>query len=142
MGAGAESVLHDWAREHHVTWETSPRRESARSAPVGVELTLLGLHPGGHFPSGCEGCVLVWERLRSILLHALAEARIAAFEIDPFDASVRLRPEGAWAPEVQLTAVIHGQEDLRRGSPDKATVGTLEARLEAIGVQRKRWRER
>jgi hypothetical protein len=140
MSAGENAALHDWAREHHVTWETSPRREAPRSAPVGVELTLLGRHPGGHFPSGCEGCVLVWERLRSIVLHALAEARLA-FEIDPFEPSVHLRPEGAWAPEVQLTAVIHGPVP-PRGLPEKAQIAKLESALEAIGVQRKSWRER
>jgi hypothetical protein len=33
-----------------------PRREAARgqAAPRGLELTLTGLLPGGHFPSACE----------------------------------------------------------------------------------------
>jgi len=142
VNAEQPSVSSDWAPGHRVTWETSPRREALHASPAGLEVTLLGRDPGGHFPDGCEGCTLVWKRLHAIALRALAEAGIAAFEIDPFDASVHLRPESAWTPEVQLTAVLHGEEGRRRGLPDKAVVAKLESRLEAIGVQRNRWRER
>lgn len=136
--------LQEWVREYQVTWESSLRREAAqgRDEPAEFELTLLGRCPGGHVPVDSEGYVLVFERLRSMALHALERVPDASYSIDPFDAAVHLRSEEGWAPEVELNLVIEAVE----GEPsDPGLLRRAEARIEAgleqLGVQRKHWRE-
>jgi hypothetical protein len=134
--------LEAWVREHRVTWETRLRRDSVQDPdePAELELTLLGRYPGGQLPSGCDGCELVYERLRSIALHVLALVPGASYRFDPFDAAVRLRPEHDWTPEVELTV---GVEVPAGDSPDagsqRRTLAPIESGLERLGVQRKHW---
>ena len=91
-------------RQHRVTWESSLRREAApgQEEAAEFELTLLGRCPGGHVPVDSDVYALVFERLRSMALHALEPVPDARYSIDPFDAAVHLRAEEGWAPEVEL----------------------------------------
>jgi hypothetical protein len=135
--------LHEWVRQHRVTWESSLRREAApgQAGPAEFELTLLGRCPGDHVPVDSDVYALVFERLRSMALHALEPVPDARYSIDPFDAAVHLRAEEGWAPEVELKLVIEGAG----GDPsDPGLLRRVEARIESgleqLGVQRKHWR--
>jgi hypothetical protein len=135
-------TLEGWVREHCVTWETQPRRESTTNARAEIELTLLGRYPGGHFPAGGDGCVLVFDRLQAIACHALESVPEARYRIDPFDAAVRVRTEESWAPEVELTLVLEAAEqDPSAAELRGRLLPRIESGLEQLGVQRKHWRE-
>jgi hypothetical protein len=136
--------LEQWVREHRVVWETRSRTDAmpGPDGPAALELTLLGRYPGGRLPVGCDACELVYERLRSIALHALAPVPEAKYRLDPFDAAVHLRPEQDWTPEVELTLVIEAAEhDPSDVGFRQRTLTRLESGLEQLGVQRKHWRE-
>ena len=145
LAAPNVSELQEWVREHRVTWEKTSRREAAQGQdePAGLELTLLGRHPGGRLPvEGCDGLALVYERLRSIALHVLEPVPEARYRIDPFDAAVRLRAEEAWAPEVELTLVIEAAEhDPSDTGLKRRALARIESGLEQLGVQRKHWHQ-
>jgi hypothetical protein len=136
--------LEAWVRELRVTWETRLRRDTTQDPdePAELELSLLGRHPGGPLSVGCDGCELVYERLRSIALHVLAAVPMATYRFDPFDAAVHLRPEQDWTPEVELTVVV---EVPAGDSPDagieRRTLAPIESALERLGAQRKHWQE-
>jgi len=135
--------LEDWVREHRVTWETSSRREAAAGpdVPPPLLVTLIGRYPGGRFPAGDDGFTLVFERLRQVALHALASVPEARFRIDPFDAAVRLRPEGDWVPEVELSLVLEPDGDPADTDGRSELLGRIESGLEQLGVRRKQWGE-
>lgn len=143
--ATSVAELEEWVREHRVSWETRSRREAPQGEedwPAELELTLLGLYPGGQSPVGDDGCELVYERLRSIALYALEPIPEDQYRIDPFDAAVHYRAEAGWTPEVELVFVVEAAE---HGPPDpgqgRRVLTGIEARLEQLGVQRKPWRE-
>lgn len=143
IAPGSVAELEDWVREHRVTWETSSRREvaSGPDAPAPLLVTLIGRYPGGRFPAGDDGFTLVFERLRQVALHALASVPEARFRIDPFDAAVRLRPEGDWLPEVELTLVLETDGDPADEDARRELLGRIEPGLERLGVRRKQWGE-
>ena len=130
--------LEAWVREHRVTWETTSRRE----AGPGLAFTLSGRYPGGQLPVGCDACELVYERLRSIVLHVLGPVADTRYRIDPYDAAVHLRAEEGWTPEVELTVVVEAAEhDPADPGQRRRVLAGIESRLEQLGVQRKHWRE-
>jgi len=133
--------LAGWVREHHVTWESSSRRETAAvpGAPGPLVVTLNGRYPGGHFPAGDEGFDLVFDRLRAIALHVLESLPGARYRIDPFDAAVRLRPEAHWVPEVELSFVLETDDDPGGPNDRSGLLDRVGSGLDGLGVRRKRW---
>ena len=132
--AASVAELQQWVREHRVTWETTSRREAVQGqdSQAELELTLVGHYPRSQVPVvGTDGGALVYERLRSIALHALEPVRETRYSIDPFDAAVRLRAEEGFAPEVELTLVLE----------ERSALAAIESGLEQLGVQRMHWRE-
>lgn len=135
--------LEDWVREHRVTWETSSRREAAAGpdAPAALLVTLIGRCPGGHFPAGDEGLTALFERLRQVALHALESVPEARYRIDPFDAAVRLRPEGDWVPEMELSLVLDADDGPEDPDARRELLGRIESGLERLGARRNHWGE-
>ena len=132
--AASVAELQQWVREHRVTWETTSRREAVQGQDslAELELTLVGHYPRSQVSVvGTDGGALVYERLRSIALHVLEPLPAARYDIDPFDAAVRLRAEEGFTPEVELTLVLE----------DRGALAPIESGLEQLGVQRKHWRE-
>ena len=142
--AASVAQLQEWVRGYRVTWEATSRRDAApgQDSLAELELTLVG-HPDGRVPVvDVDGGALVYERLRAIALHVLAPLPTARYDIDPFDAAVRLRAEEGFVPEVELTLVL---EALAHDPSDpglKQALAAIESGLEQLGVQRLHWRER
>jgi len=141
-----DSTLRTWIRDHRICWELGPLVESDGRVrmQVGYELHLFAQHgPGG--PSVMPGCAErrdLYERMRAVALGVLPhETRPSRYEITPFDASLHLRPENEWTPEVQLTVrVVH-----REGyfSPvdacEEACAKEIVEGLRKLGAQQKAW---
>src|SRR3972149_5716673 len=102
----AEATLEEWVRQHRVTWELGAWQELVDNRPttVGFELRLFGQHgPHSGASPGGEQCVSLYEKLRPLALAVFpTEHRPTKYEVGPFAASLHLRPESEWKPEVQL----------------------------------------
>ena len=116
-----------FARRHEVSWEIAPHFElkQGRLRHVGFDLTLHGKSTGTD--PGSAAAAELHQTLRGLALSVLPpEVR---WEIEPYDATLHLRPETAWAPEVELRVVVR----YREGTFD--LVGPAEAkRARAIGA--------
>lgn len=140
-----ESTLKDWVRQHRVTWEVGPSQELVEHRPqtVGFELRLFGRHGADVRPSpGCPECVSLHERLRAIAEAAFPkEHRPTRYEIEPFEAAFRLRPESEWKPEVQLKVrIVHRGDYLRPlDECEKRCAGEIQEALRGLGVQPRTW---
>lgn len=141
----AEATLEGWVREYRVTWELGTFQELVERKPatVGFELRLFGQH-GAHSGAmpGCRECVSLHERLCSIAFAAFPkEHRPTAYEVEPFDASFRVRPESGWIPEVQLTVrIVHRDGYLRPlDECEKRCAREIEEGLQRLGAHRKAW---
>lgn len=140
-----EATLKNWVRQHRVTWELGPWQELAEHRPmtVGFELRLFGRHePHVHASPGCRQCVPLYERLRAIAVAALPkEHRPTRYQIEPFDAAFRLRPESEWTPEVQLTVhIVHREGYLRPlDECEKRCAEEIQLALRGLGVQPRTW---
>lgn len=142
-----ESTLKEWVRQHKVTWELGPWQEMSdhQATTVGFELRLFGQHgPHSGATPGCEQCVSLHDRLRSIALATFPkEHRPTKHEVDPFDASFHLRPETQWTPEVQLTVhIVHRDGYLRPlDECERRCADEIQNALRGLGVQPKVWPE-
>ena len=140
-----EVTLKEWVRQHRVTWELGALQElvAHRPATVGFELRLFGQHgPHSGATPGCQQCVSLYEKLRSIALATFPkEHRPTNYEVEPFDASLRLRPESEWTPEVQLTVhIVHREGYLRPlDECEKRCADEIQRALRRLGVQPKSW---
>jgi len=140
-----EATLKQWVRQHRVTWELGAWQELAEHGvtPVGFELRLFGQHgPHSGAMPGCQQCVSLHEKLRSIALAAFPkEHRPTKYEVEPFDASFHLRPESEWKPEVQLTVhILHRDGYLRPlDECEKRCAEEIQKALRGLGVQPKSW---
>jgi len=140
-----EATLKEWVRQHRVTWELGAWQELAEHqvTTVGFELRLFGQHgPHSGASPGCEQCVSLHEKLRAIALAAFPkEHRPTKYEVEPFDASFRLRPESEWTPEVQLTVhIVHRDGYLRPlDECEKRCAEEIQKALRGLGVQPKSW---
>jgi hypothetical protein len=85
-----------------VSWEIAPHFDlrEGRFRHVGYDLTLYAKVPGTD-PGSAEARA-VHEALRDVASSVLPEG--AGWVIEPHDASLHLRPETDWTPEVQLRA--------------------------------------
>jgi hypothetical protein len=116
-----------FARRHEVSWEIAPHFElkQGRFRHVGFDLTLHAKTTGTD--PGSAAAVELHAALRGIALPVLPSD--VRWEVEPYDASLHLRPETAWAPEVELLVVLR----CREGTFD--IVGPAEAkRARAIGA--------
>lgn len=102
-----EETLRTWIQEYRICWEVSPLTEmyQHKQVQVGFELHLFGRHPAkGTLGPGCSECHSLYQKLTAITLFALPkDIRPSRYEIDPYSADFRYRPESGWTPEVQLT---------------------------------------
>jgi hypothetical protein len=139
-----ESTVKDWVRQHRVTWEIGPSQELVEHRPqtVGFELRLFGRHEADvHASPGCQECVAVHNR------RAIAEAtfpkehRPTRYEIEPFEAAFRLRPESEWKPEVQLIVrIVHREGSLLPlDECEKRCAEEIQLALRGLGVQPRTW---
>ncbi len=140
-------TLEDWVRQHCVTWEIAPCQELVEHRPqtVGFELHLFGRHrPDVHPSPGCPDCVSLHEKLRAIADAAFPkDLRPTRYEIEPFEAAFRMRPESQWKPEVQLTVrIVHRQDYLRPlDECEKRCAEEIQQALRRLGVQPRTWSE-
>ncbi len=140
-----EATIKEWVLKHRVTWEVGAWQEMVESQvmTVGFELRLFGRHTANvHASPGCDDCIFLFERLRSIALAAFPkEHRPTKYEIDPPDASLHQRPESGWVPEVQLTAhIVHRENYLRPiDGCERRCAEEIQRSLRALGVQPKTW---
>lgn len=143
--ADAEETLRTWIQEDRICWAVSPLTEiyQHRQVQVGFEIHLFGRHPaGGTLGPGCSACHRLYEKLRAIALFALPkEVRPSRYEVDPYSATFRYRPESGWVPEVQLTLrVLH-----RTGTFDPIDAceircsEEIQTRLRALGSPPNHW---
>jgi hypothetical protein len=143
----AETALEDCVRRHHVTWELGPWQElvDRRPTAVGFELRLFGQHdPETHASPGCGACASLHRKLRDIAAAVLPkEARPTEYRVEPFDASLHMRPEGAWKPEVQLSVhIVHRHGYLQAVDEcEKRCVDEIQSALRGLGVQPRTWRD-
>ena len=135
-----------WAQQNRVAWEVTPLVEMERGSQVqvGFELSLFArvptdLPPGEDREAAVEA---LWDRMReiteSLVPLAGTDARV---EIDPFEASARLRPETQFAPEILLSArLFHGSDLLAPVKPgDRERLKPLEERLHELGLKARSW---
>ena len=140
-----DATLKDWVRQHRVTWELSTLQElvDRRPATIGFELRLFGQHgPHTEASPGCQQCVSLHGRLRAIAVAAYpTEHRPTTYEVKPFDASIHLRPESGWAPEVQLAVhIVHREGYLRPlDECEKRCAEEIQVALRGLGVQPRSW---
>jgi hypothetical protein len=137
--------LRAWIREHRVCWELSPRVEfdQHRRVQVGFDLTLLARHPEalGDGP-GCETCRRHYETLREIALAVVPkDAGPTRCELAPFDASVHLRPETHWTPEIELNmAILHRAGTFSGVDEDeRRCAAVIQKELRGLGAQPRTW---
>ena len=141
----AEATLKEWVRRHRVTWELGAWQELVDHRPTtaGFELRLFGQHgPHSGASPGCEQCVSLYEKLRAIALAVFpTEHRPTRYEVEPFAASLHLRPESEWKPEVQLTVhIVHRDGYLRPlDECEKRCAEEIQKALRSLGVQPKSW---
>ena len=92
--------LAGFVRRHEVCWEIASHFElrEGRLCQVGYDLTLHAKVPGTD-PGSAE-TLAVHAALRDIALSVLPKG--AGWVVEPHDASLHLRPETEWTPEVQL----------------------------------------
>ena len=145
--AGSERVALDrdglraWIREHRVCCELTPRVEvhQHERVRVGFDLTLLARHPEGLGDGpGCEICRQHYETLREIALAAVPkDAGPIRCQVDPFDASVHLRPETSWTPEIELNMAILHRDGTFDGVDDdeRRCAAAIEEELRRLGVR-------
>ncbi len=134
-----------WIREHRVCWELSPRVEfdQHRCVQVGFDLTLLARHPEalGDGP-GCETCRRHYETLREIALAVVPKDEgPTRCELTPFDASVHLRPETRWTPEIELNMAILHRDGTFNGvdEDERRCAAAMEERLRRLGARPRAW---
>lgn len=137
--------LRAWIREHRVCWELSPRVEfhQHQRVQVGFDLTLLARHPEalGDGP-GCEVCRRHYETLREIALSVVPKAAgPTSCEVDPFDASVHLRPETRWTPEIELNMAILHRDGTFSGvdEDERRCAAAIEEELRRLGARPRIW---
>ncbi len=133
--------LRTWIREHRVCWELSPRFELHlhERVQVGFDLTLLARHPQGLGDGpGCRTCRRHYETLREIALAVVPKDEgPTRCELTPFDASVHLRPETRWTPEIELNmAILHRAGTFNGVDEDeRRCAAAMEERLRRLGAR-------
>lgn len=147
MTAGAMDAegLRDWIREHRVCWELSPHVELHEHCrvQVGFDLTLSARHPEGLGDGpGCKTCRQHYETLREIARAAVPKdgPRILC-EFAPFDASVHLRSETGWTPEIELNvAILHRDATFADVDDDeRRCAAQIQQELRRLGAQPGTW---
>lgn len=140
---GPDAMLQDWVRQYHVTWEAQPRREMVDDGPlsvVGYDVRLYGRVGGDALTPGDKECGAAYARLRAIATAALAAvAGRPMCEIEGFDSSLHMEPEGDWKPEVELTIhLTHTRAYLDPADAgEKQAAAAIEAALERLGAPRR-----
>ncbi len=124
-----------FVRRHEACWEIAPHFEllDGRFRHVGFDLVLHARIAGTD--PGAAGVAEVHETLRDIVLPLLPPD--AHWQVEPFDASVHLRPETDWAPEVELRVGIrYGDGTFDLASPfEVKRVRAIGSALARLGLQ-------
>jgi hypothetical protein len=135
-------MLRDWVRLHHVTWNAEPRRvmvDDGSLSVVGYDVRLYG-RVGEDVTPAQKECGDAYSRLRAIATAALATVEdLPMHEIEGFDSSLHMEPEGDWKPEVELTIQLtHTRAYLEPGDADeRRAAAAIQAALEALGAARR-----
>ena len=141
----SEETLREWILRHRVTWEIGPWQELVehRVTTVGFELRLFGRHEAQvRTSAGCSAWVGLHAKLQAIAMACLpVEHRPTQYEIEPFDASLHMRPESGWEPEVQVALhIVHREGYLQPlDECEKRCAADIQAALRGLGAQPKRW---
>jgi hypothetical protein len=136
----AEATLRDWVRQQHVTWEAEPRRvmvDDGSLSVVGYDVHLYG-RVGEALTPGDQECGAAYTRLRAIATAALdGVTGHPMCEIEGFDSSLHMEPEGDWKPEVELTIQLtHSRAYVDPGDAgEKLAAAAIEAALQRLGVR-------
>jgi hypothetical protein len=139
----ADATLRDWVRQYHVTWEVEPRREMVDGGSlsvVGYDVRLYGLVGGDAPTPGDKECGAAYARLRAIATAALAAvAGQPMCEIEGFDSSLHMEPEGNWKPAVELTInLTHTRAYVDPADAgEKQAAASIQAALERLGAPRR-----
>jgi hypothetical protein len=129
--AEAAPALEAAVRAHRVCWELDVRTSGAAGQEHAlIELTLLGRCARGD-PAQAE-CHAVHQRLVALTERVIP--RSVVHHVEPFDASVHLRPESGFAPEVEVLAEL-----VCPASEAAAVRRALEDALEGLGAQSRTW---
>jgi hypothetical protein len=137
--------LRAWIREHRVCWELSPHVEVHEHSrvQVGFDLTLSARHPEGLADGpGCQICRRHYETLCEIAQAAVPKDEQATRCVfAPFDASVHLRPETRWTPEIELNvAILHRDATFTDIDDDeRRCAAQIEQELRRLGAQPGTW---
>lgn len=141
----SEATLRQWVRQHQVTWEAAPRREMVDGGSlteVGYEVRLYGrVRVDTETPGGTE-CAATYERLRAIASASLpASGGHTRCEIERFDSSLHMRPDGDWWPEVELRIQLThpGAHAHPLDDREKECAERIQAALRRLGAQPGRW---
>ena len=141
-------LLKELAQRFKVCWKVWPEYifVGDQKRQVGYELELAGTHEAevAHPEPGSEHCQHVYDALRQIAEYIIPrEGRPSAYEIGPFDRSIRYWPLHSNRPDVMLTIRLvhrHGYEQPLNECEDRC-LKEMEARLRDLGACRLQWRE-
>lgn len=126
-----DEPIETWIRAHRVCWDMLPLRGRREGDHPGLELTLLARCDGGLDPARTE-CRVAYGQLVEIVQRVLPPETRHHFE--PYGAALHLRPESAFAPEVELIAEVFAGSDAAAGLRT-----SVPAALAALGVQARAW---
>jgi hypothetical protein len=132
-----------WVNAHKVCWELEPLRELVEGHGVqqtGYELRLFGWLD--HLPAeqAEQAMLRVHGELREFALDVLASCPEphALLHVRPFDRTVHMRPENAFAPEIELAVVAYPRHPVEPMAAAEAQgrIAAVEERLRALGCSR------
>jgi len=128
-----DAPIDEWISTHHVCWEIVPTRARNEGGHPGFELTLLALCGGGRIiDPGRSECHVAHERLAEIVSRVVPPGQPS--HVEAFDAAVHLRPESAFAPEVELVAELFPEP-----TAAARVRSEIETALGRLGVRAKVW---
>ncbi len=135
--------LRAWVRDHRVCWEMAPLDEMSGLGrlQVGYELSLFARGVPGERLEAAAAADL-YEKLSALALAAVPlDCATSRCDVEPFDASLHLRPETRWEPEVQATLrIAHGNGYLQAiDDCERRCAKEAAQNLRAIGACERIW---
>src|SRR4030095_7572291 len=133
----------EWVNAHKVCWEIEPLRELVEGQGVqqtGYELRLFGRidHLSGE--EAARALVRVHGELCELALDVLASLpeSHALIHVRPFDRTVHMRPENAFAPEIELAVVAYPRHPAEPMTAAEAQgrIAAVEEKLRGLGLHR------
>jgi hypothetical protein len=138
-------ALRSWIVEHQVCWEVSPSFEfhAGRKIQVGFEVTLFARRPEAlKDDPGDPVAEEIYGKLRELVLQALPQGiHPSRCDFAPFEATLHLRPERQWVPEVELRLqIVHRDSTFGEVDEDeRRCADQIQDALTRLGARPRVW---